>query len=194
MLLRANVLLRPPAASVPSWWTRSSRMLNAGVIPWVPEQGSVGASGDLAPLSHIALALMGEGRVLDGTARRAGRRRRSRRARARALPIRAQGRSRVHQRHPGADRAARAAGPRRAGALAHRHRCGGDESRSASGNPGSARPEDPRGPAPPRSDRGGRSDARPAGARARSGSRTARTIPGCRTPTAFAAPLRCSAR
>jgi histidine ammonia-lyase len=41
-------------------------MLNAGVVPVVPEQGSVGASGDLAPLSHIALALMGEGQVLSG--------------------------------------------------------------------------------------------------------------------------------
>ena len=45
-------------------------LLNGGVIPLVPEQGSVGASGDLAPLSHIGLALMGEGQVLsrDGTA------------------------------------------------------------------------------------------------------------------------------
>jgi len=36
-------------------------MLNRGVTPVVPSQGSVGASGDLAPLSHIALALVGEG-------------------------------------------------------------------------------------------------------------------------------------
>jgi histidine ammonia-lyase len=45
-------------------------LLNAGVIPLVPEQGSVGASGDLAPLSHIGLALMGEGQVVsrEGTA------------------------------------------------------------------------------------------------------------------------------
>jgi Histidine ammonia-lyase len=41
-------------------------LLNAGIVPVVPEQGSVGASGDLAPLSHIALALMGEGEVLSG--------------------------------------------------------------------------------------------------------------------------------
>ena len=38
-------------------------VLNAGVIPCVPEQGSVGASGDLAPLSHLALVLIGEGRA-----------------------------------------------------------------------------------------------------------------------------------
>jgi histidine ammonia-lyase len=34
---------------------------NAGLVPWVPCQGSVGASGDLAPLSHMTLALLGEG-------------------------------------------------------------------------------------------------------------------------------------
>jgi histidine ammonia-lyase len=40
---------------------------NAGLIPFVPSQGSVGASGDLAPLSHMTLALMGEGEfVVDG--------------------------------------------------------------------------------------------------------------------------------
>jgi histidine ammonia-lyase len=37
---------------------------NAGLIPYVPSQGSVGASGDLAPLSHMTLALMGEGEML----------------------------------------------------------------------------------------------------------------------------------
>ncbi|MBL8334410.1 MAG: histidine ammonia-lyase [Rubrivivax sp.] len=37
---------------------------DAGLVPWVPAQGSVGASGDLAPLSHMTLALMGEGHFL----------------------------------------------------------------------------------------------------------------------------------
>ncbi len=37
---------------------------NAGLVPWVPSKGSVGASGDLAPLAHITLALMGEGFML----------------------------------------------------------------------------------------------------------------------------------
>ncbi len=41
-------------------------MLNAGVTPRVPSQGSVGASGDLAPLAHLALALIGEGEVMVG--------------------------------------------------------------------------------------------------------------------------------
>jgi histidine ammonia-lyase len=42
---------------------------NAGLVPMVPSQGSVGASGDLAPLSHMTLALMGEGEFIDGTRR-----------------------------------------------------------------------------------------------------------------------------
>jgi histidine ammonia-lyase len=37
---------------------------NAGLTPWVPQQGSVGASGDLAPLAHMTLALIGEGHML----------------------------------------------------------------------------------------------------------------------------------
>lgn len=40
------------------------RLLNAGVIPLVPEQGSVGASGDLVPLAHLSLVLIGEGEAL----------------------------------------------------------------------------------------------------------------------------------
>jgi histidine ammonia-lyase len=64
MLLRANVLLRPTSGVRPELAEALISMLNAGVLPLVPEQGSVGASGDLAPLSHIGLALMGEGQVL----------------------------------------------------------------------------------------------------------------------------------
>jgi histidine ammonia-lyase len=64
MLLRANVLLRPTSGVRPALVRALVAMLNAGLVPWVPEQGSVGASGDLAPLSHLALALMGEGLLL----------------------------------------------------------------------------------------------------------------------------------
>ena len=39
-------------------------VLNAGLIPYIPSQGSVGASGDLAPLAHMSLALLGEGEML----------------------------------------------------------------------------------------------------------------------------------
>ena len=42
---------------------------NAGLLPCVPSQGSVGASGDLAPLAHMTLALMGEGEFFDGNQR-----------------------------------------------------------------------------------------------------------------------------
>lgn len=35
---------------------------NSGAVPWIPQQGSVGASGDLVPLAHIGLALIGEGK------------------------------------------------------------------------------------------------------------------------------------
>jgi len=71
MLLRANVLLRPTSGVRPQLVDALVALLNARIIPFVPEQGSVGASGDLAPLSHIALALMGEGKVLEGAAARA---------------------------------------------------------------------------------------------------------------------------
>lgn len=67
MLLRANVLLRPTSGVRPELVEALIAMHNAGIVPWVPEQGSVGASGDLAPLSHIGLALMGEGGVLVGS-------------------------------------------------------------------------------------------------------------------------------
>ena len=40
-------------------------LLDGGLVPWIPSRGSVGASGDLAPLSHLALVLMGEGHLLD---------------------------------------------------------------------------------------------------------------------------------
>jgi len=64
MILRANVLLRPTSGVRPALVQSLVAALNAGLIPHVPEQGSVGASGDLAPLSHVALTLMGEGQVL----------------------------------------------------------------------------------------------------------------------------------
>ncbi|HEU4698144.1 MAG TPA: histidine ammonia-lyase [Gemmatimonadales bacterium] len=64
MLLRANVLLRPTSGVRPELVDALVALFNAGIVPLVPEQGSVGASGDLAPLSHVAMVLMGEGEVL----------------------------------------------------------------------------------------------------------------------------------
>jgi len=63
MLLRANVLLRGTSGVRPVLPELLVDMLNARVHPTVPSQGSVGASGDLAPLSHLALAMIGEGDV-----------------------------------------------------------------------------------------------------------------------------------
>jgi histidine ammonia-lyase len=45
-------------------------LLNGGLVPWVPEHGSLGASGDLAPLAHATACLLGEGWVWDGATRR----------------------------------------------------------------------------------------------------------------------------
>ena len=61
MLLRANVLLMGTSGVRPVIPDTLVAMLNAQVHPTVPSQGSVGASGDLAPLSHLALAMIGEG-------------------------------------------------------------------------------------------------------------------------------------
>jgi len=68
MLLRSNVLLRPTSGVRPALVEALIALLNSGIVPLVPEQGSVGASGDLAPLSHIAMTLIGEGEVLGARA------------------------------------------------------------------------------------------------------------------------------
>ncbi len=60
-LLRANVLALGHSGVRPVVIHRLLDLLNAGVTPVIPERGSVGASGDLAPLSHLALVLLGEG-------------------------------------------------------------------------------------------------------------------------------------
>jgi len=64
MALRINCLLRGRSGIRVSTLKALADLLNAGVLPKVPCQGSVGASGDLAPLAHIALVLMGEGEAL----------------------------------------------------------------------------------------------------------------------------------
>ena len=63
MLLRANVLAKGFSGARPVLPELLVGMLNAGLWPPIPEQGSVGASGDLAPLAHLALALIGEGEL-----------------------------------------------------------------------------------------------------------------------------------
>lgn len=61
MLLRANVVTKGYSGARLDLAELLVAMLNADLYPLVPEQGSVGASGDLAPLAHLALALIGEG-------------------------------------------------------------------------------------------------------------------------------------
>ncbi len=61
MLLRANVLTLGFSGIRLETIELLVAMLNGGVVPVVPEKGSVGASGDLAPLAHLALAVIGEG-------------------------------------------------------------------------------------------------------------------------------------
>jgi histidine ammonia-lyase len=63
MVLRANALAKGHSGIRPLVVEKILEFLNNDVIPVVPSQGSVGASGDLAPLSHLALAIIGEGEV-----------------------------------------------------------------------------------------------------------------------------------
>ena len=59
LLIRINTLMRGHSGIRVSTLEALAAMLNAGVVPVVPEKGSVGASGDLAPLSHLAIVLLG---------------------------------------------------------------------------------------------------------------------------------------
>jgi histidine ammonia-lyase len=69
MLLRANCIAKGYSGARPLLVDLLAGMLNAGLYPPIPEQGSVGASGDLSPLAHLALALIGEGDLLRGEER-----------------------------------------------------------------------------------------------------------------------------
>ena len=60
ILLRANVLAKGYSGARPDLVELLLGLLNNDLYPPIPEQGSVGASGDLAPLAHLALALIGE--------------------------------------------------------------------------------------------------------------------------------------
>ena len=65
MLLRANSLAKGHSGIRSAVIDTICDLLNRGVTPLVPSQGSVGASGDLAPLAHLALTLIGEGECFD---------------------------------------------------------------------------------------------------------------------------------
>lgn len=61
LLLRCNVLAKGYSGVRPETLALALEMINRDVVPVVPERGSVGASGDLAPLAHLALVFIGEG-------------------------------------------------------------------------------------------------------------------------------------
>ena len=63
LALRANTLARGNSGIRPETLELLMSLYNAEVIPWIPCQGSVGASGDLAPLAHLAQVLIGEGKA-----------------------------------------------------------------------------------------------------------------------------------
>ncbi|PNZ34143.1 histidine ammonia-lyase [Staphylococcus lutrae] len=63
MILRLNTLLKGHSGVTMDLVNQLVFFINARIIPIIPQQGSLGASGDLAPLSHLALALIGEGKV-----------------------------------------------------------------------------------------------------------------------------------
>ena len=64
MMLRVNALAKGHSGVRSSTLDALIAMINANIIPVVPSQGSVGSSGDLAPLSHLALALIGRGECI----------------------------------------------------------------------------------------------------------------------------------
>src|SRR2546429_3821034 len=72
MLLRANALAKGFSGARPQTVELLIECLNRGVLPHVPSRGSVGASGDLAPLAHLALPLVGEGEAWVGETRMDG--------------------------------------------------------------------------------------------------------------------------
>ncbi|HLF84889.1 MAG TPA: aromatic amino acid lyase, partial [Blastocatellia bacterium] len=72
MLQRANVLAKGYSGCRIEVIVTLLRMLNARVHPVIPSRGSVGASGDLAPLAHLALVAIGEGEAVQGGQRMKG--------------------------------------------------------------------------------------------------------------------------
>ncbi len=70
VLLRINTIIRGHSGVSPETLQVYIDMLNKGLYPYVPQKGSVGASGDLAPLAHIALAAIGEGEFIENGRRK----------------------------------------------------------------------------------------------------------------------------
>ena len=140
-----------------------ARMLNAGITPVVHEYGSLGCSGDLAPLAHCALAAMGEGHGAHAQRRPRARGRRPRGGRHPAARPRREGGPGAHQRHR---RHARHAGARRrrpGPAAAHRRHHRRDERRGAARHRRGVRRRPAAAAAAPRAGRERGQPARPPG-------------------------------
>lgn len=65
IVLRVNTLAKGRSGIHPENLRKFIAAFNADFLPYIPEQGTVGASGDLAPLSHLALGMLGEGLAWD---------------------------------------------------------------------------------------------------------------------------------
>src|ERR1700716_1290402 len=72
MLVRVNQFCQGTSGVSPVVAERLVDLLNHDICPWVPEKGSLGASGDLAPSAHVGLVLIGEGSVLQNGEQRSG--------------------------------------------------------------------------------------------------------------------------
>ncbi len=72
ILVRVNQFCQGSSGVSPVVAERLVDLLNHDICPWVPEKGSLGASGDLAPSAHVGLVLIGEGEVLSGGERKPG--------------------------------------------------------------------------------------------------------------------------
>lgn len=68
-VLRINTLAKGRSGISEENMRKMVRAFNKGLLPLIPEQGTVGASGDLAPLSHLAMSLLGEGEAWDPSLR-----------------------------------------------------------------------------------------------------------------------------
>ena len=189
MLLRANALAKGYSGAHVETVELLIECLNRGVLPRVPARGSVGASGDLAPLAHLALPLVGEGRrLVCGDALR--RRRGARRGWAATDQAGGEGRAVADQRHPvhGLDGRARARA--RPAARAHRRPRVRALARVAAGLAHELSPRDP--PARPLR---GQIDSAANVLRLLEGRRSSSRIAGatrCRTPTRCDARRRCT--
>ena len=168
-------------------------MLNRDVIPSVPEQGSLGASGDLAPLACLALPLIGAGHVLTADGGREPASSRVRACRARDARAGGEGGPRARQRHAGHARGRRPRARARRTADAHGRRRGGDDDRGRARHGRAVRRTPPAAPTASGPGRERREPAPAAGQLADRASRTAIRRIRCRTRTRCGARRRCTA-